>query len=174
MEGEMPITYSNPRMHAEIQNWPLGGKTRGFAVFDVEQTKGRGERGMRVTRKDSERFFSAPKRLTYARKCRIVDGDDGRTYLLSLTMSGHISVSRSDMQLNEEAIFPTDPRYADMRAMFGLPEETSLTGRHYTAGGVRYQIVEEPIHAPLTVIVENPAGERHWVDRALIEKVAEP
>jgi hypothetical protein len=43
------MIYSNPRLHAEIANWPMGGGTRGTAIFDIEAKAGKGERGVRVT-----------------------------------------------------------------------------------------------------------------------------
>jgi hypothetical protein len=69
----MSITYSNPRMRAVIPNWPNGGK-RVTATLEIEIVKGRGERAVRTT-------TGAPKKLTYADRMRIVDGDDGQTYI---------------------------------------------------------------------------------------------
>ena len=102
--------YSNPRITATIQNWPHGAK-RVTAVFTVEQTKGKGERACRVT-------TGAPKKLTYATKMRIVDGDDGRTYVAKLTTYGHITIMRGDMKFNHETVFEHDPRYANLLALF--------------------------------------------------------
>lgn len=103
-------TYSNPRMNATIENWPVGGTRRATAVFTIEQTK-RGERGVRTT-------TGAPKALTYARKARIVDGDDGRTYIAELTMYGFVTIMRGDMKIQEETIFETDARYPAALALF--------------------------------------------------------
>jgi len=102
-------TYSNPRLHAEIANWPHGSK-RVTAIFDIETGKG-GERAVRTT-------TGAPKKLTYARKVRIVDGDDGRTYIAQLTMYGFVSVMRGDMKYQHESIHPTDPNYNAAMALF--------------------------------------------------------
>lgn len=102
-------TYSNPRMSATIADWPNGSR-RVTAVFSIEQTK-RGERGVRTT-------TGAPKMLTYARKARIVDGDDGRTYIAELTLT-HVTIMRGDMKFQEETIFPDDPRWPAMLALFG-------------------------------------------------------
>ena len=41
--------YSNPRMHAEIDGWPMGHNLRGIAIFDIERKAGKGERGVRTT-----------------------------------------------------------------------------------------------------------------------------
>ena len=105
-------TYSNPRMAATIENWPSGSK-RVTATFTIEQTPGKGERAVRVT-------TGAPKKLTYARKARIVDGDDGRTYIAELSFSGHVSIMRSDMKLQHETIHDRDPGFAAARKLFDL------------------------------------------------------
>lgn len=104
------MSYSNPRMHAVIDGWPIG-KHRCTATFAVEQDAKRGERGVRTT-------IGAPKKLTYARKARIVDGDDGRTYIAELTIYGHITIVRGDMKYQHEAVFPNDPRYSDILKLF--------------------------------------------------------
>lgn len=106
----MPHTYSNPRMKAVIENWPSGSK-RVTAVFTIEADPKRGERAVRVT-------DGKPKKLTYARKVRIVDGDDGRTYIAELTDFGFVSIMRGDMKIQEESIHDRDPRYPAARALF--------------------------------------------------------
>jgi hypothetical protein len=103
------MTYSNPRMNATIENWPSGSK-RVTARFEIEQTK-RGERAVRTT-------DGAPKKLTFAKMARIVDGSDGKTYIAELTMYGHISIMRGDMKFSQEAIFPRDERYAMALELF--------------------------------------------------------
>lgn len=113
----MSLLYSNPRMHAEIANWPMGGSHRGTATFTIETRPGKGERAIRVTRRDDGKQ-SAGKMLTFALRTRIVDGDDGKTYLACLTEFGHVSIHQSNMQFSQEAIFPADPRYAAVRALF--------------------------------------------------------
>jgi len=102
-------TYSNPRLRATIENWPNGGK-RCTAVFMIERTN-KGERGVRTT-------TGAPKKLTYARKARIVDGDDGRTYIAELTMYGFVTIMRGDMKFQEEVIHENNPRHAEVLALF--------------------------------------------------------
>ena len=101
--------YSNPRMSATIENWPHGGK-RVTANFTIESDK-RGERAVRIT-------TGAPKKLTYARKMRIVDGDDGRTYIAELSMYGHITIMNGDMKYSKETIFNGDPRMPELLALF--------------------------------------------------------
>ena len=102
--------YSNPRMSATIENWPHG-KQRVTANFEIECVPGKGERAVRVT-------TGAPKKLTYARKMRIVDGDDGRTYIAELTMYHHIVIMRGDMKFSHETVFENDARYPELLALF--------------------------------------------------------
>lgn len=109
-------SYSNPRMRAEIADWPHGSH-RTTATFEIEQTK-LGERGKRITIDPKTGRPSKPKVLTYARKARIVDGDDGRTYIAELTTFGHISVMNGDMKYQHDTIFPEDERYHEIKAMF--------------------------------------------------------
>lgn len=105
------VAYSNPRMAATIEGWPHG-KHRVTARFSIEQhPKGTAERAVRVT-------TGAPKKLTYALKMRIVDGDDGRTYIAALTAYGHITVWRGDMQHTVESVFERDPRHAELLSLF--------------------------------------------------------
>lgn len=103
------MEYSNPRMNAIIENWPSGGK-RVTAQFSIETTK-RGQRAIRIT-------TGAPKKLTFSKKMRIVDGDDGKTYIASISFYGHISIFRGDMQFQHEAIFEGDPRYKSLLTLF--------------------------------------------------------
>lgn len=102
--------YSNPRTTATIENWPHGSQ-RVTAHFSIEADPKRGERAVRVT-------TGAPKKLTFAQKMRIVDGDDGRTYIVALTGYGFVSVMRGDMKIQEESVHAGDPRHAGMLQLF--------------------------------------------------------
>ena len=104
-------TYSNPRMSATVADWPSGSQ-RVTATFAIEQTK-RGERGVRTT-------TGSPKKLTYAVKARIVDGDDGRTYIAELNFS-HVTIMRGDFKYQHESIFPNDARYPAALNLFKEP-----------------------------------------------------
>jgi hypothetical protein len=104
------MTYSNPRMSAVIPEWPSGTK-RVTAKFEIERNAKRGERAVRTT-------DGAPKKLTYAVKARIVDGDDGRTYIAELSIYGHVSIMRGDMKFEHETIWPDNPRYAAALELF--------------------------------------------------------
>ncbi len=103
-------TYSNPRTEAVIRDWPSGSKCV-TATFSIESDPRQGERAVRVT-------TGKPVKITYARKTRIVDGDDGKTYIARLTGYGHVSIMRGDMKYSHEAIFENDPRYPEIVALF--------------------------------------------------------
>lgn len=102
--------YSNPRKHAVIENWPNGSK-RVTATFSIESDAKRGERAVRST-------TGAPKKLTFAKLMRIVDGDDGRTYIAALSLYGFINIMRGDMKYQHESIHERDPRYPEVLALF--------------------------------------------------------
>jgi len=104
------ITYSNPRMAATIENWPSGSK-RVTARFEIEQDAKRGERAVRTT-------DGAPKKLTFAKMARIVDGSDGRTYLAMLTVYDSISIMKGDMKYQQEYISERSERYAHALELF--------------------------------------------------------
>ena len=106
--------YSNPRVHAEIPDWPSGAR-RVKAVFYVEQTP-KGERAVRIT-------TGAPVKLTFARRMRIVDGDDGRTYIVRDHGHGMVSVFRGDMKYEHETAHfhgggATNTRYLELMGLF--------------------------------------------------------
>jgi hypothetical protein len=115
--------YSNPRLHAVINDWPYG-RDHTTAIFTIERHPTRGERALRTTTDPKTGRPSKPKALTYARNARIVDCDDGRTYILELTPYGSIRVMKGDMQYQQEYISIGDPRYADVRALFDAEAET--------------------------------------------------
>lgn len=114
--SSMRNSYSNPRLHAEIENWPSGSH-RVKAVFNVEATQ-RGERATRYTEHPSTGVPSAVKKMTYAQKVRIVDGNDGRTYIAELTGFGHISIMKGDCKFQHEVVYENDPGYAELRKLF--------------------------------------------------------
>lgn len=110
--------YSNPRMVADIPNWPSGTQ-RVLARFHIEQHPKNGERAVRVT-------TGKPVKLTYARRMRIVDGDDGRTYIARDHGGGMVSIFRGDMKFQHEIAHHRrdddprgpDTRYAELMALF--------------------------------------------------------
>lgn len=85
--------FTNPRLEAEFTDWPLGGSRRGVCRFTVETNK-RGSRILRTT-------TGKPKASTYSDAVAIVDGDDGRTYLLHYGRTyDAVSIYQSDNQHN--------------------------------------------------------------------------
>ena len=112
------MEYSNPRKSATFTDWPWGSKLRTTATFEIECTPGKGERAVRVTIDPKTGKATAPKKLTYSIRQLIVDGDDGKTYIICKTMYGHISVHQSNMQFSQEAVFENDPRYPALNSMF--------------------------------------------------------
>lgn len=104
------LKYSNPRTSATFDDWPSGSK-RVTAHFSIEVHPTRGERAVRVT-------TGAPKKLTFARKMRIVDGDNGRTYIAELSSYGFVTIMRGDMNFNEEVVHAGNPRHAELLALF--------------------------------------------------------
>jgi hypothetical protein len=110
-------TYSNPRMEATIEDWP-SGMHRTTARFGIEMDPKRGQRGVRRTYDAKRGRWSQPKTLTYAKTARIVDGSDGKTYILELVKSGtHLSIMQGNMQYQQESIFPDDPRFGELFAL---------------------------------------------------------
>ena len=113
-------TYSNPRMHAVIENWPHGNK-RTTATFAIEGGPGR-QRGTRFTIDPKTGKPSATKKLTYARLARIVDGDDGKTYIAELSSYGFVNIMQSNMQFQFETIHKDQPGWSDALALFIEPK----------------------------------------------------
>lgn len=116
------MNYSNPRMHAIIADWPYGSNLRTTATFAIETHPKRGQRAVRTTINPKTGKPTAPKPGTYARKARIVDGDDGRTYIAQLTQYGFVYIMQSNMQYSQESIHDRDPRFAAALALFNAAE----------------------------------------------------
>lgn len=90
------LPFINPRLVAEFNDWPIGGGNRGFCKFAVEDN---GKKGTRVSRTtmDLHGRICKPKYTTYHGKSAIVEGSDGRTYILQrVDIYNGIKVSRSD------------------------------------------------------------------------------
>jgi len=68
------VKFSNPRLEATIPDWPLANFKRGWCVFYLEQHSKKW-RFVRTT-------TGKPKKATYGGEGAIVDGDDGKTYLI--------------------------------------------------------------------------------------------
>lgn len=111
----MSITFSNARKVAEFSDWPIGGSNRGQCKFAVEDGGKRGERVSRTTT-DKHGRWCKPKYTTYSDKAAIVDGSDGKTYILSLSPHyGMVSIHRHDfMSAERSAAFDRDADYASL------------------------------------------------------------
>ena len=110
-------TYGNPRTSAVIEDWPMGARSRGTATFTIE-ANGKGERARRTTQLPGKQP-GYPRVLTYARRARIVDGSDGRTYVIEDNSDyGHVTVMRGDMKYAHETIYRDDPRHAEVMELF--------------------------------------------------------
>jgi hypothetical protein len=103
--------YSNPRMEAVVKDWPSGGK-RVTATFRIETHPKRGQRGTRQT-------TGKVKTLTYCDQARLVDGDDGRIYIAEITFHYEFVHIRGGDLMTAETIFPDNPRYPEVQALFG-------------------------------------------------------
>lgn len=116
------LTYSNPTTSRTIENWPHGSM-RTTAMFYVETDPKRGQRACRRTVNPKNGTLSAPKKLTFSARQRIVDGSDGKTYILSESSHyGFVGVMQSNMQFQQEAIFPNNDRYPALIALLNQEE----------------------------------------------------
>ena len=111
------MNYTNPRTQAVFEDWPWGARERTTATFEIEKGS-RGERCVRTVVDPYSGRTAEPKKLTFSTKQRIVDGDDGKTYIACLTMYNHITVMQSNMQYSAESVFERDPRYVELRQLF--------------------------------------------------------
>lgn len=94
------LTFSNPRLAASFSDWPMGGSRRGNCKFAVEHNPKRGYRISRTTAGHN------PKITTFGGKVAIVDGSDGKTYIVQHAgQFEFINVWRSDF-MSEGAQFP--------------------------------------------------------------------
>jgi len=109
------MKYSNPRREAMIEDWPFGRFTC-RAWFQVETKKNKGERVARRTENKSRTGWNKPKTCIYARRVMIVDGDDGKTYILREYRS-HIDVFGGDMKYSHAALWPDHEDYANAAEM---------------------------------------------------------
>lgn len=98
-------TFSNPRTEALIEDWPFGRQTC-KARFEVETDKRGMQRVARYTENKTRTGWNKPKRTTYAKQWKIVDGDDGKTYLVefSNTYGARITVTPGTMKFTHESV----------------------------------------------------------------------
>jgi hypothetical protein len=94
------VTYSNPRISAQVDD----------AVFEIEIDAKRGQRAIRKT--------NPMRKLPFARFARIVDGDDGKLYIVVLSRSGNIIVWRGTMRRPHEIVQADEMRHSDLLTLF--------------------------------------------------------
>lgn len=113
----MSVKFSNPRDFAEFDDWPSGGN-RVKCKFEIERKPGK----TRVVRTTTDKFgyWQKPKKNTYSADAKIVDGDDGRTYIIRLTSYGFIDIDKSDFYRAEDPVFQRDSpeRYEELIQLF--------------------------------------------------------
>jgi hypothetical protein len=109
------MNYSNPRMHAVIENWPNGFREKVTATFNIEQTP-KGERAVRTT-------TGKARKMTFSTKQRIVDGDDGKTYIASWHEHGSIIIFDGLLKYSLEHAMRGNPRYAELLPLFESSKE---------------------------------------------------
>lgn len=111
------LTYTNPTLYRLIEDWP-SGKFKTRAEFKIEQNS-KGERATRTTVNPKTGRPNAPKLMTYARKSRIVDGSDGKLYIINLAQHfPMISVMMGTFDYGFETIHKEDSRYQELLALF--------------------------------------------------------
>jgi hypothetical protein len=93
------LELTNPRTTAVIDDWPHGFHATVTATFTLEITKN----GQRVARQTSseKRPPSKPKKTTYHLRMCIVDGSDGKTYLLGHTEYGQMVLVPGTLKTTE-------------------------------------------------------------------------
>ncbi len=90
------MNFTNPRLRAEIADYPIGGNKRGTCVFAFEFEEGK-RKGWRCGRTTTGKT----KYHTYGGLGCVVDGDDGKTYILQLSPPEYglnITISRYDFK----------------------------------------------------------------------------
>lgn len=88
-------SFSNARLVAEFDDWP-SGQHRVNCKFEVHDG---GKKGYRVSRTTTDKHgkWCKPKFTVYGGKSAIVDGNDGKTYILQHSpMYGFVAVYRHD------------------------------------------------------------------------------
>ena len=115
------IRFSNPQLQADFNDWP-SGRARVLCRFTVQSDPKRGERVARTTT-GRHGSWCAAKHTTYSDQFRIVDGSDGRTYLLArrLPLLGYaaaITIWLSDAQHVVDTVYGDDPRYPALVSLF--------------------------------------------------------
>lgn len=109
------IKFSNPRLLVEFGDWPIGGSNRGKCKFAVEDGGKKGKRVSRTTT-DKNGIWCKPKYTVYSDAICIADGDDGKTYILSISKNyGFVSIYRHDFMCAERSSsHPNDEDFEEL------------------------------------------------------------
>ena len=116
----MDTKLCNPRREAVFNDWP-SGRVRVNCRFWIESDPKRGERVYRQT-EDKNGRPCKPKQKTYCTRACIVDGDDGRTYLLEQSGNfGFITIASHDMKYDVETVHEGDnpSYYTELSGLLG-------------------------------------------------------
>jgi hypothetical protein len=130
------MKFSNPRLRAEFNDWPSGSH-RVKCVFELEHKAKKGWKFYRTTQNPKTGLPNKPKGdIAYAREGAIVDGDDGRTYLIQRAGNyNFITVHSSDFKSAyfdtiQGGVFPeSSPElFAELNAMIDEANKTVDVG----------------------------------------------
>ena len=110
------LTFTNPRLEFTTHDWPYG-RYRTTATFLIQQNN-KGERVARITINPKTGRTNKPKTTTYAKKVRIVEGSDGRTYIAELTQYGNITIMQSNLQYEQCTLYPDNENFLDVLKLF--------------------------------------------------------
>jgi hypothetical protein len=104
------VNYSNPTTKRVVNNSIIGVTT----IFQIEENaKGQQRCTRRVTKKKDGTF----SKTIYGRRCRIVDGDDGRIYVATLHAKFDLISIMQDNLKFRETIHDFDRGYARILAL---------------------------------------------------------
>lgn len=119
------ITFSNPRLSATFDDWPSGAK-RVRCTFAMERHPSKPQwRFVRTT-------TGKPKRMTYSGPGAIVDGSDGKTYLLQYASAyGFVTAYASNLLCadpktlgHDHTLWPKDERYRELISLIAQANGT--------------------------------------------------
>jgi hypothetical protein len=102
------LTFSNPRLSAKFDDWPSGSH-RVKCTFEIVCDAKRGWRVIRTTT-DKNGKWCKPKATTFGGRAVLVDGSDGRTYILQHAGNYDFIVIRRSDFMDEATIFPETPK----------------------------------------------------------------
>lgn len=127
------VTFRNPRQSADFDNWPSGG----VLVQCQFRVHGDAKKGWRVEKRTTDKHgrWCKPKLSTYGGKAAIVDGSDGKTYILQvIDLYGFVKIMRHDFM-----------------------DAINEIGRQATV----FENAEPQEHAALKLLIETSYGEKY-------------